>query len=125
MLIRSGATPKVVQTLARHSDARLTVGIYSKLRPDEERRALAGVRSIGTDAGKPEPEPEPEPMRRTGSDAADVLASGLASDSAARCRPASRRPRPAVPRPRLRCFPRGKQVGSIPAASTNPSLSGA
>jgi site-specific recombinase XerC len=86
MLIRSGASPKVVQTLARHSDARLTVGIYSKLRPDEERRALAGVRSIGTDAGKPEPEPQPEPMRRTGSDAADVLASRLASDSAVRCR---------------------------------------
>lgn len=87
-LIRSGASAKVVQVLARHADARLTVGIYAKLRPDEERRALAGVRSIGPNVREPEAEPVPEPMRRTGSDASNVLASRLASNPAVRCREA-------------------------------------
>jgi site-specific recombinase XerC len=40
-LMTAGANAKVVQSLARHSSAELTVGLYTKLGRDDEGRALA------------------------------------------------------------------------------------
>lgn len=39
-LMRSGANVKAVQALARHSDARLTVGLYSRFDSKDERHAI-------------------------------------------------------------------------------------
>ncbi len=39
-LMRSGANPRVVQTMARHASAEMTLGIYTKLGRDDERQAL-------------------------------------------------------------------------------------
>ena len=41
-LIRSGANPKVVQVLARHSDIRLTMQRYTHLEAGDLRKALEG-----------------------------------------------------------------------------------
>ena len=40
-LMKTGANPRIVQTLARHSSAEMTLGIYSMLGRDDERDALA------------------------------------------------------------------------------------
>lgn len=125
-LIRSGASPKVVQSLARHSDARLTVGIYSKLRPDEERRALDGMSLVGPGSSSP------EVLRATGSDGrsrerADVLASRLASEVAGRGPewPRQDQETPAGSgRNESEAWGETQEattMASIPAASTNPS----
>ena len=39
-LLKAGADPKSVQALARHADARMTLGTYAKLGRDDERNAL-------------------------------------------------------------------------------------
>ena len=45
-LVKSGANPKVVQMLARHSTTELTLGIYAKLGAEEERRAVESLPSL-------------------------------------------------------------------------------
>jgi len=45
-VVRSGANMKMAQTLARHLDARMTIGIYSHVSTDEQRVALEGLPSI-------------------------------------------------------------------------------
>ena len=47
-LARAGVAPKTLQQLARHSDINLTMKVYAKMTPDDERRA---VESIGSKAG--------------------------------------------------------------------------
>jgi site-specific recombinase XerD len=42
-LVRSGASPKVTQQLARHSDINLTMGVYAKLNSSEERAAVEAL----------------------------------------------------------------------------------
>ena len=59
-LMQSGASPKVVQSLARHADAKMTLGLYSKLGRDDERRALDRLPSL------PFPHEEDHPLRATG-----------------------------------------------------------
>jgi integrase len=40
-LVQGGASPRAAQVLARHSSSDLTLSVYTKLRGDDERRALA------------------------------------------------------------------------------------
>ncbi len=78
MLIAGGASPRVTQTLARHSSSELTVGLYARLRPDEERRALEVLPDLTPSTS--------EAARASGTDDRHVLASGLASEPAKPCR---------------------------------------
>ncbi len=78
-LVRSGANPRLVQTLARHSTAALSIGVYTKLRSDDERRAIESLPSLAQGSGAK------APAKATGTDGSGVLASGLASDPAAEC----------------------------------------
>jgi len=48
-LVRSGANPRLVQTLARHSTAALSIGVYTRLRADDERRAIEALPSLRDD----------------------------------------------------------------------------
>ena len=126
--------PKVVQMLARHCDPRLTLGVYSKLRPDEERRALGGVPSIAPQAAETV---EETGQRRTGTKDGAVLAPRLAQGPAVSCsdpteqtaRPASgtglwarkcARPRVRIPQPPPSMPPQGGQcvrsMGPAPAS---------
>jgi integrase len=45
-LVRSGANPRMVQTLARHSTAALSIATYTHLRRDDERRAIEAMPSL-------------------------------------------------------------------------------
>jgi len=45
-LVRSGASPKLVQTLARHSDPRLTFNTYTRLGLTDARQAIEGLPSL-------------------------------------------------------------------------------
>lgn len=47
-LVRSGANPRLLQTLARHSTAALSIGVYTRLRSDDERRAVEALPSLRT-----------------------------------------------------------------------------
>lgn len=108
-LVRRGANAKVVQTLARHATPDMTLGIYARLRPDEERAALSVLPSLA-----------PETMRATGTDG--NLAGNLANGTAGECG--------TMPSPSTSTPTRGPEnaVGeqraqvrsdSIPAASTS------
>jgi len=48
-LVRSGANPKLVQTLARHSTPTLTLGVYARMSRHEERRAIEALPSLTDD----------------------------------------------------------------------------
>ena len=63
-LIRHGADARTVQSLARHSSAELTVGLYSKLGRDDERDALARLPEL------PSPSRANEAARATGTEGA-------------------------------------------------------
>lgn len=60
-LVRSGANPRLVQTLARHATAALSIGVYTHLRADNERRAIEALPSL-TD------EPAASSAKATGTD---------------------------------------------------------
>lgn len=77
-LVRSGANVKVTQLLARHSSPVETVGIYTRLSPDEERLALLRIPTST-------PNGAPERARATGTDGSSVLASCLADAAAKPC----------------------------------------
>ena len=60
LLVRSGASVKVVQELARHSDPKLTLNVYSKLGVHDLSGALDGLPSLAPTA------PQRERLRATG-----------------------------------------------------------
>lgn len=74
-LVRSGANVKAVQRLARHASPVETVGIYTRLSPEDERDALRALPSIAAQL-------EPKEGRATGTDGVVVLASCLPEDPA-------------------------------------------
>ena len=96
-LLAHGANPRAAQTLMRHATADMTLSVYAKLRPDEERRALdllpdllprgaEGARATGT-AGAPW--------------APESVASSVAFRAASSCSPVhSGRPASAAQAPR-------------------------
>ena len=45
-LVRSGANPRLVMNLARHSSSNMTIGIYTRLRGDEERAAVESLPAL-------------------------------------------------------------------------------
>lgn len=47
-VVRSGASVKVCQELARHSDPKLTLGVYTHLAVHDKSKGLAGLPSLGT-----------------------------------------------------------------------------
>jgi len=59
-IVRSGAGVKVCQELARHSDPKLTLGVYTHLQVADKTKALDGLPSIRTD------KPDRETARATG-----------------------------------------------------------
>jgi integrase len=61
LLVTGGAGMRAAQTLARHSTAELTLGVYTKLRPDDERRALEVLPDLA-------PESSRESAEATGTD---------------------------------------------------------
>ena len=69
LLIKSGASVREVQELARHSDPRLTLNIYTKLGIHDLAGALDGLPGLTADA------PKRERIRRTGTDDAFAEAS--------------------------------------------------
>ncbi|QDV07290.1 site-specific tyrosine recombinase XerD [Planctomycetes bacterium Poly30] len=69
-LMKTGANPRTVQSMARHSSAEMTLGIYSKLGRDDERDALALLPDL------PSTCKEDEVMRATGTDDAGTGKSG-------------------------------------------------
>ncbi len=80
-LIRSGASPKVVQSLARHSSAEMTLGVYTKLGRDDERDALTLLPALPTCT----PDEACE-ERATGTDGTpENVASSVAFDPASQC----------------------------------------
>jgi integrase/recombinase XerD len=79
-LVRSGANVKALQTLARHSDARLSVGLYARLSAHDERAAIDALPSLAPDSR------EQNDRRAAGTDANFVLASCLACEGSAECR---------------------------------------
>jgi integrase len=68
-LVRSGANVKAVQRLARHSSPVETVGIYTRLTPEDERDALRALISVVRN------EDSPNERRATGTDGPRVLGS--------------------------------------------------
>lgn len=75
-LVRSGANVKALQALARHSDARLSVGLYARLSGSDERDAIEALPSLAPNSG------EPTERRATGTDGPIGLASCLAGTGA-------------------------------------------
>ena len=71
-LFAHGATPKETQHLIRHASADLTLSLYAKLRPDEDRRALALLPNI-----LPK---DPAAIAATGTEGSDCSASCSASE---------------------------------------------
>jgi integrase len=45
-VVESGASPRVFQSLMRHASASLTLEMYARLRPDDERRALEALERL-------------------------------------------------------------------------------
>jgi len=78
-LVRGGANAKVVQTLARHSDPKMTLGVYAKLGRDDERDALALLPAL------PSTTTPDEAARATGTDGDSVSASCSAFEGAEPC----------------------------------------
>ena len=61
-VVRSGASVKVCQELARHSDPKLTLGIYTHLHVSDKTKGLDGLPSVRTE------KPARETARATGTD---------------------------------------------------------
>ena len=53
-LERSGISPKMAQTLARHSDIRLTLGVYTHVGLHDQTAAIGALPGPTTAAGKPD-----------------------------------------------------------------------
>jgi site-specific recombinase XerD len=53
-LERAGVTPKMVQTLARHSDIRLTLGIYTHVELHDQTAAIESLPGLGDEEDKDE-----------------------------------------------------------------------
>ena len=78
-VVKSGASVKVCQELARHSDPKLTLGVYTHLTVNDRAAALAGLPGVTPEA------PRKESARATGTyDARPESAEPLAAHSAAR-----------------------------------------
>ena len=60
-LVQGGASPRAAQVLARHSSSDLTLSVYTKLRGDDERRALALLPDLA-------PQPSSTSAAATGTD---------------------------------------------------------
>ena len=71
-LMRSGANVKAIQTLARHSDPRLTVGLYSRFDARDEREAIERT---------PRLTPSSQSQRATGTDAWTAKGTGFDAHS--------------------------------------------
>ena len=76
-IVRSGASVKVCQELARHSDPKLTLGVYTHLRVADKTKALNSLPSMKPDR------PEYQVARATGT--YDVAASLPEKSAARRC----------------------------------------
>lgn len=76
-LVRSGANVKAVQRLARHASPVETVGIYTRLDPEDERDALLGLASVASGEG--------DEQRATGTDGGAVLPTCLPKHAASQC----------------------------------------
>jgi integrase len=65
LLIRSGASVKVLQARLGHASARTTLDVYGHLFPDEEDRTRAAIdEALGTLAASPRPDMERTPRNR-------------------------------------------------------------
>jgi len=65
VLIRSGASVKVVQARLGHASARTTLDVYGHLFPDEEDRTRAAIdEALGTPAASPRPGAERSSRKR-------------------------------------------------------------
>ena len=71
-LLRTGADPKTMQGLARHSTFKLTMDVYAHAQPADQAAAVAALPDLS-------PETCRRTMRQTGTDALDAGASGSAS----------------------------------------------
>jgi len=116
-LVRSGASPKLVQTLARHSDPRLTFNTHTRLGLSDARQAIEGLPSLDV--------PAPEALRSTGTGGIEeatslgrnVLASCLAFSGDPPCPEVRRRRR----RPRSGDHEKaGKRPGGVSAPGLEP-----
>jgi integrase len=74
-LVSSGASVKTCQTLARHSDPGLTIGIYAKASLHDINGAVESLPDLGA------PKPAPEALRMTGTDGRSVNATFKSVDS--------------------------------------------
>ena len=72
MLAAAGVTPKVAQTLLRHSDINLTMGIYSHTLTGQESRAIESMSDLTPRSGT-------ESQAKTGTDDQSVFATSFAT----------------------------------------------
>ncbi len=70
-LSRSNVHPRLLQTLARHSDPRLTLGIYAKLEQGDERNAIEALPSLAPTVR------EPAAQKATGTGGGSVMSLGM------------------------------------------------
>ncbi len=114
-LERAGLSPKMAQTLARHSDVRLTLGIYTHVGIHDQTAAIASLPSPPTGE---HPETETAELRATGTDGRtdehqtvpSVVPSG-AQNGAQRFAPK-----------RLRIAPSCTEVGEDPNENGDPKI---
>jgi integrase len=66
-LVASGASVKTCQTLARHSDPSLTIGVYAKTSLHDVQGAVEALPNLA-----PQEKPPTEPLARTGTDPAPI-----------------------------------------------------
>ncbi len=113
LLVKSGASVKEAQELARHSDPKLTLGVYARLGVHDLSGALDRMPTIGTPGGERErlratgtdharpsqhqgppghPRPEPRPITRVSMDADERTRTGSANSLRATTEPKSRSP---------------------------------
>jgi len=107
-VVRSGASVKVAQDLARHSTPTLTLGVYTHLSVHDHAAALAALPSIATHAQKS------EAAKATGTD--DAAPAAAAAPEARSALSARRRPR--TPRPASACHESGSDDEDGPGAKT-------
>jgi len=79
MIVKGGASVKVAQELARHSDPRLTMNTYTRLGVHDLTGALDALPQVGGD------EPQAERLRATGTDHARADAPGSARNRLRNC----------------------------------------